>query len=92
MYGGADADFTLYEDEGDNYGYEQGRYATIQMHYSEADGKLTFGQREGSFPGMLQKRTFKLVKVSKENPLPFDLNSASKVIEYDGNAVEVALK
>lgn len=92
VYGGADADFTLYEDEGDNYGYEQGRYATIQMHYSEADGKLTFGQREGSFPGMLQKRTFKLVKVSKENPLPFDLNSASKVIEYDGNAVEVALK
>jgi len=92
VYGGDDADFTLYEDEGDNYGYEQGRYATIQMHYSEADGKLTFGQREGSFPGMLQKRTFKLVKVSKENPLPFDLNSASKVIEYDGNAVEVALK
>lgn len=92
VYGGADADFTLYEDEGDNYGYEQGRYATIQMHYSEADGKLTFGQREGSFPGMLQKRTFKLVKVSKENPLPFDLNSASKVIEYDGNDVEVALK
>ena len=92
VYGGADADFTLYEDEGDNYGYEQGRYATIQMHYSEADGKLTIGQREGSFPGMLQKRTFKVVKVSKENPLPFDLNSASKVIEYDGNVVEVALK
>ena len=92
VYGGADADFTLYEDEGDNYGYEQGRYATIPMHYSDADGKLTISQREGSFPGMLQKRTFKLVKVSKENPLPFDLNSASKVIEYDGNAVEVALK
>ena len=91
MYAGADADFTLYEDEGDNYGYEQGRYATIQMHYNEADGKLTIGKREGSFPGMLQKRTFKVVKVSKENPLPFNLDVASKSVEYDGNAVEVAL-
>lgn len=92
VYGGADANFTLYEDEGDNYGYEQGRYATIPLHYSEADGKLTFGQREGTFPGMLQKRTFKLVKVSKENPLPFNLDAAGKTVEYDGNAVEVALK
>lgn len=91
VYAGADADFTLYEDEGDNYGYEQGRYATIQMHYNEADGKLTIGKREGSFPGMLQKRTFKVVKVSKENPLPFNLDVASKSVEYDGNAVEVAL-
>ncbi len=92
VYAGADADFTLYEDEGDNYGYEQGRYATIQMHYNEADGKLTIGQCEGNFPGMLQKRTFKVIKVSKDNPLPFNLDVASKSVEYDGNAVEVALK
>jgi alpha-D-xyloside xylohydrolase len=91
VYAGADADFTLYEDEGVNYGYEQGKYATISMHYSDAAGKLTIGQRQGTFPGMLQQRVFKVVKVSKDKPVAFDLNVATKSIEYDGNAVDVVL-
>ena len=89
VYGGADADFTLYEDEGDNYGYEQGRYATIAIHYSEADGSLTIGKREGNFPGMLQQRVFKVVKVSKEKPVPFDLQVEGQRVEYKGDAITV---
>ena len=91
VYGGADADFTLYEDEGDNYGYEQGRYATIPMHYSEADGKLTIGERQGDFPGMLQQRVFKVVKVSKDHPVAFNEDVAAKTVEYKGDTVELAL-
>lgn len=89
VYAGADADFTLYEDEGDNYGYEQGKYATISMHYNDAEGKLTIKERQGSFPGMLQQRTFKVVKVTKDNPVAFDLNTASQTIVYDGNEITV---
>ena len=91
VYGGADADFTLYEDEGDNYGYEQGRYATIPMHFSEADGKLTIGERQGDFPGMLQQRVFKVVKVSKDHPVAFNEDVAAKTVEYKGDTVELAL-
>ena len=91
VYAGADADFTLYEDEGVNYGYEQGRYAQIPIHYSEADGKLTIGERQGSFPGMLEKRVFNVVKVAKDNPVPFDLNAAAKRVEYDGNAITLGI-
>lgn len=91
VYTGADADFTLYEDEGVNYGYEQGRCATISFHYDDADGSLTIGEREGEFPGMLHKRMFKVVKVSKDKPQPFDLNASSKVIDYNGDALEVTL-
>src|SRR5260221_9440759 len=58
VYGGADADFTLYEDEGDNYDYEHGAYATIPVHWDNKAGRLTIGNRHGSFPGMLQHRTF----------------------------------
>lgn len=36
VYQGADAAFTLYEDEGVNYNYEQGKYAMIPMTYNEA--------------------------------------------------------
>ncbi len=31
IYPGADGSFTLYEDENDNYNYEKGVYATIDL-------------------------------------------------------------
>ncbi|MCR4764867.1 MAG: DUF5110 domain-containing protein [Bacteroidaceae bacterium] len=91
VYGGADGDFTLYEDEGANYAYEQGKCATISFHYNDADGKLSIADREGDFPGMLQQRIFKVVKVTKEKPVGFDLHAAAKTVEYDGKAKEVTL-
>ena len=35
VYRGADGSFTLYEDEGDNYNYESGSYATIPFTWNE---------------------------------------------------------
>ena len=63
VYPGADGDFTLYEDENDNYNYEKGSHATIPIHWDDANGNLTIGERSGYFPGMLQKRTFHIVFV-----------------------------
>ena len=53
VYAGADGDFTLYEDEGDNYDYEHGDYATIPVHWDNRRKTLTVGARRGGFPGML---------------------------------------
>jgi hypothetical protein len=64
VYPGANGSFTLYEDEGDNYNYETGSYATIPMSYNDATGKITIGSRSGSFPGMLTNRVFAIVFVS----------------------------
>ncbi len=61
VYPGADGDFTLYEDENDNYNYEKGAHATIAMHWDDAAHTLTIGAREGSYPGMLEKRSFRVV-------------------------------
>ena len=36
VYAGADATFQLYEDEGTNYNYKKGKYATIDIRYEEA--------------------------------------------------------
>jgi alpha-D-xyloside xylohydrolase len=63
IYGGADGDFTLYEDEGDNYDYEHGTYSLIPMHWDDKAEKLTIGDRRGSFPGMLERRIFHVVIV-----------------------------
>jgi alpha-D-xyloside xylohydrolase len=64
IYPGADGEFVLYEDELDNYNYEKGVYSTITFQWDDAKKELTIGKRRGSFPGMLEERKFKIVKVS----------------------------
>lgn len=58
VYPGADASFTLYEDEGTNYNYEGGAYSTITLDWNDAGRCLTIGRRSGSFEGMEKERTF----------------------------------
>ncbi len=92
VYQGRDADFQLYEDEGTNYNYEKGKYATIDIHYDEAGKTLTFGKRNGSFDGMLKNRRFNVVTVSKDKAQELNLdNPAGKLINYNGKQVSVKL-
>ena len=91
VYQGADGAFTLYEDEGVNYNYEQGKYAMIPMIYDEGEKTLTIGKRKGSFPGMLEKRTFTVVKVNPDKSQSFDLNAKGIEVEYTGEEVSVKL-
>ena len=67
VYRGANENFTLYEDEDDNYNYETGAYATIPMTWNDSTQTLTIGARQGSFPGMLSSRTFNIVWVSQRS-------------------------
>jgi len=63
IYTGADGSFTLYDDEGDNYNYEKGQHALIPIQWSESNGTLTIGAREGSYPGMPASIRFNIVWV-----------------------------
>ena len=47
--------------------------------------------RTGDFPGMLKERTFNVVKVSKDQPQPFDLKAKGTTVKYDGKAQTVKL-
>lgn len=81
VYPGKDADFTLYEDEGDNYNYEKGAYTTIQMKWDDAHRTLTIGKRNGTYPNMLTERTF-TVKM---------INGNTKTVRYNGKSVSIKL-
>lgn len=81
VYPGADGEFTLYEDEGDNYNYEKGMFSTITFAYDDSARKLTIGDRSGSFPGMIGKRKFRIV-------LP---DGKSATVDYDGRKQTVKL-
>lgn len=67
IYRGADGKFTLYEDEGDNYNYEKGGYATIPLTWNEEKQTLTIGKRAGKYSGMMKARTFRIVLVSSQH-------------------------
>jgi len=41
VYPGADADFTLYQDDGNTYAYEKGNYMITRLHWHDAARKLS---------------------------------------------------
>ncbi|MEJ2147176.1 MAG: glycoside hydrolase family 31 protein [Acidobacteriota bacterium] len=92
VYEGADGEFTLYEDENDNYDYEKGIDSTITFNWDDANKTLTIGERQGEFPGMLQERQFRIVKVSKgKGAGDGDVETFDRVITYTGKKTSVKL-
>jgi alpha-D-xyloside xylohydrolase len=87
VYTGQDGAFTLYEDAGDTYGYEEGHYATIGFTWNDAQKQLTIGARSGSYDGMLAARTFNIVWVGPNHGNGPDVTAApDKVVAYSGTA------
>ena len=90
VYPGADGDFTFYEDENDNYDYTKGEHATIALHWDDAAKTLTFGARQGSFPGMLEKHTFNVVVVGEGKGVGAgDSTAQAREVVYRGDRVVV---
>ena len=90
VYPGADGDFTFYEDENDNYDYAKGQHATIQLHWDDAARALTFGARQGSFPGMLEKHTFNVIMVGEGHGVGIgDSAGQARQVIYKGDRVVV---
>jgi alpha-D-xyloside xylohydrolase len=88
VYTGSNGTFSLYEDEGVNYNYEKGQFSTISFRYNEESKTLTIGKREGSFPGMLQQRSFRVMK----NPAGLDFNNKKgQLIKYSGEEQTISL-
>ncbi|RYG52943.1 MAG: DUF5110 domain-containing protein [Chitinophagaceae bacterium] len=91
VYAGKDGRFELYEDEGLNYNYENGDFSKISFIYNDAARTLTIGERQGSFKGMLSKRTIHVQLVSKEDPKAMDFRLTGKKINYTGKTLSVKL-
>ncbi|MBP5640324.1 MAG: DUF5110 domain-containing protein [Victivallales bacterium] len=92
VYAGQNGEFQLYEDEGTNYNYEKGKYATIDIIYDDATRTVILGARKGQFRGMLEQRRFNIILITKENPQPLNLqNPKGKMVQYDGKAISVQL-
>jgi alpha-D-xyloside xylohydrolase len=92
IYRGADGQFDLYEDAGDSYDYEKGQHSVIPIRWNEATGLLTIGAREGSFPGMVEKRAFRIVVVDGKHGIGGEVEkNADKEVNYEGKEIKVSL-
>jgi alpha-D-xyloside xylohydrolase len=91
LYPGQDGDFTLYEDEGDNYNYEQGNFAMIHMTWNDSARQLTLDNRQGSYPGMQASKAFRLIIADGKPFGPLVKEAQAHDIFYDGKKMVVDL-
>jgi alpha-D-xyloside xylohydrolase len=93
VYPGADASFTLYEDDNETYRYEKGEFMTFELAWDERLKKLRIGPRKGSFPGMTLARELKVMLA-----LPAGKSGSgepsfeSRSVVYQGQPLELDFK
>lgn len=87
IYRGADAQFELYEDEGDNYNYENGKYSIITFIWNDKRQSLTISDRKGDFEGCLKERVFNIVMVSENSGIGINTDNMGKKVRYQGKKI-----
>ena len=89
IYPGADGNFSLYEDENDNYDYEKGLYSVIGFQWNEAAKTLTIENRKGDFPGMKKNRKFDIVLVNENSGKGLEVSNPVKSVSYSGKGMKI---
>ena len=84
IYPGADASFTLYEDDGETLGYERGERATVLLRWDDSRRTLRIAARKGSFPGLQKQRELTVVLVGEDSAA-----AGSRTLTYTGRATSV---
>ena len=93
IYPGADGEFTLYEDENDNYGYEEGHYSLIKLEWNDVKRQLTIDAQKGSYPGMPNEHTFRIVMVKENRGVGVEVSATTdRTVRYFGDKTVVSIK
>jgi alpha-D-xyloside xylohydrolase len=83
VYPGKDGSYTLYDDAGDGYAYQHGKYALVRMTWNDAAKRLDIAPREGSYDGMPARQHFSVRCGTGA--------AAARTVVYDGKATSVSL-
>ena len=85
VYAGRNGRLIMYEDDGVSNDYQNGAYSIIPFFYSENSGgcTLTIGRRNGSYEGMIDRRTFNIrLHVPGQGVV-------ERKVDYSGERVEI---
>lgn len=91
VYPGADAQFVLYDDQGDGFGYETGQSSKITLSYTEKSRSFEIAAVEGSFDNMAVERKLKVVLVDVQNGNGAKPTASGTIIDYKGKKMKVKL-
>ncbi len=83
VYPGQDADFLLYEDDGDGWDWETGSCNQIALHWDDSACVLTVGPAAFSFPQGIRGRELLVVRHGE--------HSASRLLRYEGESLRIGL-
>jgi alpha-D-xyloside xylohydrolase len=90
VYPGADGHFELYEDEGDNYNYESGKYSLIGMQWNDKQRTLTLTKRQGNYPGMVKDRTLYIIVADANKGIGIEFSDhPNTIITFRGEKMAV---
>ncbi|MBP5646266.1 MAG: DUF5110 domain-containing protein [Bacteroidaceae bacterium] len=86
VYSGSGGRFILYEDDGVSFGYENGRYTTIPIYYTENESgnTLSIGKRSGEYSGMIGRRDIKV-------RMHFPDGVKERTLVYTGDRIDVTI-
>ena len=87
LYPAGKSEYTLYEDDGVTFDYEQGERAATRFEMVDNDDRctITIGDRIGSFKGMTEHRTYSAnVRLSKA-PATVKVDGADVAFTYADN-------
>ena len=82
IYPGQDGAFTLYQDEGDNYNYEKGLFATIRLRWQDQNRLLIFEKRQGKYPGMSKTLEFSISMVGEAYECQVMYDGTQKIVNF----------
>jgi alpha-D-xyloside xylohydrolase len=86
IYSGANARFTVYEDDNETYDYERGQRATYELSWNDASRTLKIGARQGSFPSMVRSRMLRVVLIDgNQETRP----AKERTVSYAGKPLEI---
>lgn len=89
VYTGADGKFNLYNDEGDNYNYEKGKYTIIPFKWNEQQQTVTIEKQRGDYAGTLKKRVFNIAWVKENEGTGIDISKKVKSVDYNGSQLVI---
>lgn len=89
IYTGNNGSYQLYEDEGVNYNYEIGKYATYDLSWNDTASTFHISDRKGSYEGMNPHKHIKLIKIDSD--AEGNIKESVKEIEYHGKQMSIVL-
>jgi alpha-D-xyloside xylohydrolase len=92
IYSGANGQFMLYSDEGDNYNYEKGKYKIIPFVWNEQQQTLIIDKQQGTYPGALKKQVFNIVWVNEYDGFGINITAKTMTVNYSGEKASVTKK